>query len=96
MPASVVRLEGFRYHGHLVMYFGPFPSLLRLPTAALTHSLDGRTARIAMLVAFVVAMIAAGHLLWQPAGWFGGRLRGHVAKRGPRQPRPSCSASDPA
>ncbi len=65
MPASVVRLEGFRYHGHLVMYFGPFPSLLRLPTAALTHSLDGRTGRIAMLVAFVVAMIAAGHLLWQ-------------------------------
>jgi len=65
MPASVVRLEGFRYHGHLVMYFGPFPALLRLPTAALTHSLDGRTGRAAMLLAFVVAMIAGGRLLFR-------------------------------
>jgi hypothetical protein len=65
MPASVVRLEGFRYQGHLVMYFGPFPALLRLPTAALTHSLDGRTGRVAMLLAFVVAMIALGRLLWR-------------------------------
>ena len=65
MPASVVRLEGFRYHGHLVMYFGPFPALLRLPTAALTHSLDGRTARVWMTVAFALALVAVGRLLWR-------------------------------
>jgi hypothetical protein len=72
MPASVVRLEGFRYHGHLVTYFGPFPAFLRLPTAALTHALDGRTGRIAMLLAFVVAMIAGGRLLWRARRWVRG------------------------
>jgi hypothetical protein len=65
MPSSVVRLEGFRYHGHLVMYFGPLPALLRLPTAAFTHSLDGRTGRVAMTLAFVVALVALGRLLWR-------------------------------
>jgi hypothetical protein len=65
MPASVVRLEGFRYHGHLVMYFAPFPALLRLPTAALTHTLDGRTGRVAMTVAFAIAMVGVGRLLWR-------------------------------
>jgi len=65
MPASVLRLEGFRHAGHLYMYFGPAPALLRLPTAAFTHSLDGRTGRVAMLLAFTVAMVALGRLGWR-------------------------------
>src|SRR5262249_35129671 len=35
------------------------------PTAALTHSLDGRTGRVAMTVAFAIAMVGIGRLLWR-------------------------------
>ena len=51
------------------MYFGPAPALLRLPTAALTDSLDGRTGNVSMLLAFAVAMVALGRIGWRVRRW---------------------------
>ena len=43
MPESVLGIEGYEHDGNSYMYFGPAPALLRLPAAAVTDSLDGRT-----------------------------------------------------
>jgi hypothetical protein len=54
MPKDVLSIEGYEHDGNWYMYFGPAPALLRLPTAALTDSLDGRTGVASMLLAFAV------------------------------------------
>ena len=45
MPKSVLSIEGYEHDGNSYMYFGPAPAFLRLPTAALTDSLDGQHRR---------------------------------------------------
>ena len=69
MPASVLQIEGYEHAGNTYMYFGPAPALLRLPTAALTDSLDGRTGSVSMLLAFAVAMLALGRIGWRTRRW---------------------------
>jgi hypothetical protein len=72
MPASVLGIEGYEHNGRSYMYFGPVPALLRLPTAAATDSLDGRTGVASMLFAFAVAMTALGRIGWRVRRWAGG------------------------
>lgn len=69
MPKPVLGIEGYVHDGKSYMYFGPFPAMLRLPTAALTDSLDGHTAVASMSVAFIVAMAALGRISWRVRRW---------------------------
>jgi hypothetical protein len=65
MPKDVLGVEAFYgRHGHAFMYFGPFPALLRLPVAVFGHGLDGRLDAVSLLLAYAVAMAAAGWIVW--------------------------------
>ncbi len=69
MPKSVLSIEGYEHDGNSYMYFGPAPAFLRLPTAALTDSLDGQTGVVSMTFAFVVLMLALGRISWRVRRW---------------------------
>jgi hypothetical protein len=62
-------IEGFEHDGRTYLYFGLFPSILRLPTAALTDSLQGRLGVVSMVAALAVALWASGRLLWRARLW---------------------------
>lgn len=64
MPKSVLGIEAFAHNGRWYMYYGPFPSLLRLPLVIVGFNLSSRVSQLSMLLAFVVAMLAISHLLW--------------------------------
>jgi hypothetical protein len=72
MPKEVLGIEGYEHDGKSYMYFGPFPALLRLPSAAITDSLDGQTGVVSMSLAFVVAMVALGRISWRTRRWVRG------------------------
>jgi hypothetical protein len=57
--------EGIVTDGKTYVYFGPVPSLLRLPVLAVTHSLDGRLTQLSMLLAMVVLLLAGAQLQWR-------------------------------
>ena len=63
VPRNSIGLEAFELHGKTYMYWGPFPALLRLPIAAITDALDGRTGPVSMSVAFVFLMFFTGRLV---------------------------------
>jgi hypothetical protein len=65
IPRAELSLEPFIIDGKAYTYFGPWPSLLRVPFAIFTDSLDGRLSRLSILVAFGVALWFASRLLWQ-------------------------------
>ena len=75
MPANVLSIEGIRTDGRTDMYYGPVPSLLRLPVLIFTHRFDGRLTEPSLLIAFLIALIFASLLSW--------RIRGLV--RGPAE-----------
>ncbi|MGA2521944.1 MAG: hypothetical protein ABSG81_14150 [Acidimicrobiales bacterium] len=68
VPADVVQIEGFAVRGHTYMYFGPFPSLLRMPVLLFTSRLDGRLTEVSIVLAVLVALGCAGHLAWRIRG----------------------------
>jgi len=68
IPLRTLELEGFTHDGKQYTYFPPFPAFLRLPFVALTDSLDGRLTALSLLLAFVVAITAAGVLTWRVRG----------------------------
>ncbi len=70
-PARVT-FEGFRVDGRTQIYFGIFPSLLRLPFLAVDGELDGRLTQLSMLLAFVVLLAGSGWLLWRVRSLLGG------------------------
>src|ERR1700730_15623560 len=55
VPPSGLGLEAVFNGGKADMYHGPWPALMRLPVALVTHRLDGRLTHISMLLAFRVA-----------------------------------------
>ncbi len=57
--------ETFVRAGHSYTYFGLFPSLLRMPVLALTHSLDGRLTALSMLLAWLVTALFSSLLIWR-------------------------------
>ncbi len=65
MPPQVLGIEAFVVHGRSYMYFGPWPSLLRLPVLLTTTSLDGRLTQLSMLLAFTVALVCTARLSWK-------------------------------
>ena len=65
VPPHSLGLEGFIHDGHEYTYFGIFPSLLRMPVLALTHSLDGQLTAPLLLVAWVATGLGAAGVLWR-------------------------------
>lgn len=65
IPQEVLGLEGIRTDGGLQMYFGPFPSALRLPILLVTDRLDGRLTQPSILVAYLIFLLATTRLWWQ-------------------------------
>jgi hypothetical protein len=68
MPANVLSIEGIRTGSRTDMYYGPVPSLLRLPVLVVTHRFDGRLTELSLLVAFLVALTFASLLSWRIRG----------------------------
>jgi len=68
IPLRILKIEGFTHDGKQYTYFPPFPAFLRLPFAAVTHSLDGKLTALSLLLAFVLAISAAGVLTWRVRG----------------------------
>jgi hypothetical protein len=69
---SQVSFEGFRIDGRTYIYFGLFPTLLRLPVLLVTHGLDGRLTQLSMVLALVVLQLAGAVLHWRVRGLFAG------------------------
>ncbi len=63
VPPEVPGFEGFLIDGRTYIYFGPFPSLLRMPVLAVTDRFDGRLTTLSMLLAAVVLAAASFRLL---------------------------------
>lgn len=62
MRREVVGLEGIDVDGSVHIYFGPVPSLLRLPVMLFTDRFDGRLTTLSMLAAMLVLAAAAYRL----------------------------------
>jgi hypothetical protein len=82
VPREVTGFEGFLIDGKTYIYFGPFPSLLRMPILAATDRLDGRLTTLSMLAAMAVLAWATFRL----ACVVRGMVRGPVPV-GPREVR---------
>ncbi len=64
VPDRSLSIEGFIERGHEYMYFGPFPSLLRIPVLMTTHRYDGRLTVVSMALAFVLLAVMTTRLVW--------------------------------
>jgi hypothetical protein len=62
VPLSEIAFEGFQIDGKTYAYFGPFPSIIRMPILAVTDAFDGRLVALSMLAAMVVLAGAAFRL----------------------------------
>jgi hypothetical protein len=65
VPRGSLGIEEFVVHGRSYMYFGPFPSLLRLPVLALTHRFDGELTAPSILLAWLLTGMMTALLLWR-------------------------------
>jgi hypothetical protein len=65
VPKDSLGIEGFVVGGKEYMYFGPFPSFLRMPILAVTDALDGQLTAPSMLLAWVVTGLFSSLLLWR-------------------------------
>jgi len=65
MDLRVLGIESFARGPNAYMYFGPVPSIYRLPVVAVTRDLDGRLSTISMLVALVVVTSVVIGLAWR-------------------------------
>jgi len=65
VPNGSLGIEAFVHGGRQYTYFGLFPSLLRMPVLAFTHSFDGRLTAPSMLLAWLVTGLSTSLLLWR-------------------------------
>ena len=65
LPKGSIGIEAFVHDGRQFTYFGVFPSLIRMPILAVTHSLDGRLTAPSMLLAWLVTALFATLLVWR-------------------------------
>ncbi len=65
IPPHSIAFEGFRTGGKVYTYFGPWPSVLRMPVLALTSRLDGRLTQPSLVLALVVLLVFTGRLHWR-------------------------------
>ncbi|MGQ0805129.1 MAG: hypothetical protein ACT4PI_14865 [Actinomycetota bacterium] len=65
IPREELSLEAYIIDGKAYTYYGPVPSVLRMPVLAVTDSLDGRLAQVSMLGAFAVLLVFTSRLSWR-------------------------------
>ena len=65
VPKGSLGVEAFVHAGHQYTYFGLFPSILRMPILAFTHSMDGRLTAPSLLLAWLVTGLFSSLLLWR-------------------------------
>jgi hypothetical protein len=65
IPTGAIGVEGFVHGGHTYTYFGLFPSILRLPILAVTHSLDAHLTTPSILVAWLASAAFFILLAWR-------------------------------
>ena len=65
IPKGAIGVEAFVHNGHEYTYFGPFPSLIRMPILALTHAYDARLTAPSMLVAWILTAAFCSLLVWR-------------------------------
>ena len=65
VPSGSIGIEAFVHNGQQYTYFGLFPSILRIPVLAVTHSFDGRLTGPSLLLAWVVTGLFSSLLLWR-------------------------------
>jgi hypothetical protein len=65
IPRDELGIEAWIVDGKAYTYFGPVPSILRMPVAALTDGFDGRLTQLSMLGAFAVLMVFTTRLGWR-------------------------------
>ena len=65
VPREKLGFEAFVIGSKTYTYFGPWPSILRMPVALFTHRFDGRLTQLSILLAFAVFMVATSRLLWR-------------------------------
>lgn len=65
VPLDQVGLEAFDQGGTYHLYFGLFPSLLRMPVLLVTDRFDGRLTQPSMLLAWVLLLVAVAGLTWR-------------------------------
>lgn len=64
VPLDRIGLEAFRHGDVYHLYFGMFPTLLRMPILLVTDRFDGRLTQPSMLVAWVLLLVALRGLAW--------------------------------
>jgi hypothetical protein len=65
IPRAQLGFEAFVIGNKTYTYFGPWPSVLRMPVELFTHQFDGRLTQFSILLAFAVFMVATARLLWR-------------------------------
>jgi hypothetical protein len=68
IPRDQLGFEAFVIGNRTYTYFGPWPSVLRMPVESFTHRFDGRLTQLSLLLAFAVFMVATVRLLWRIRG----------------------------
>jgi hypothetical protein len=74
-PQTPLSIEAIMIDGRAYLYYGPVPSLLRVPVLAVTDSFDGELTQFSMLGAFVVALGGLAALHWRIRCLVRGRAR---------------------
>ncbi len=65
IPKGSIGVEGFVVGGRTYTYFGLFPSILRMPILAVTHSFDSRLTAPSVLLAWLVTAAFFVPLCWR-------------------------------
>src|SRR5262249_11658513 len=65
IPRDKLGFEAFVIGNKTYTYFGPWPSVLRMPIELFTHRFDGRLTQLSLLLAFAVFMVATARLVWR-------------------------------
>jgi hypothetical protein len=65
LPPGSIGFEGFVHDGRTYTYFGLFPSIIRMPILAVTHSLDGHLTALSILLSWVVTAVFSCLLVWR-------------------------------
>lgn len=69
--ADAFFVERITIGGKYYMYFGPWPSFLRMPLLLVTSGLDGKLTHLSLLIAVTTLLVAVGRLLWDIRGLMG-------------------------
>ena len=65
VSAAELAFEGFRIGDKTYTYFGPWPSILRLPFIQFAPSTYGRLTQLSMLLAFAIVLVGVVALHWR-------------------------------